>query len=44
MLRSAGFRIDGRPVPEVFICRRDELASEEDDPALHVELTPVRRL
>jgi tRNA (mo5U34)-methyltransferase len=44
MLRSAGFAIVNHPAPEVFVCRRAELASEEDDPALHVELTPVRRL
>jgi tRNA (mo5U34)-methyltransferase len=42
MLRSAGFAILGHPVPEVFLCRRAELASAQEDPALHVELTPVR--
>jgi len=42
MLRSAGFAIVNRPAPEVFVCRRAELASKEDDPALHVELTPAR--
>jgi tRNA (mo5U34)-methyltransferase len=44
MLRSAGFTLIKHPVPEVFVCRRAELASEEDDPALHVELTPAREL
>jgi tRNA (mo5U34)-methyltransferase len=44
MLRSAGFAIVDHPVPEVFVCRRAELASEQEDPALHVELSPVRRL
>ena len=44
MLRSAGFAIASHPVPEVFVCRRAALASREEDPALHVELTPVRRL
>jgi tRNA (mo5U34)-methyltransferase len=43
MLRSAGFAIVSRAAPEVFLCRRAELASEQDDPALYVELTPVRR-
>jgi tRNA (mo5U34)-methyltransferase len=44
MLRSAGFALVSHPSPEVFVCRRAELASREEDPALHVELTPVRRL
>jgi tRNA (mo5U34)-methyltransferase len=43
MLRSAGFAIVDHPVPEVFMCRTVPLASAEDDPALHVELTPARR-
>jgi tRNA (mo5U34)-methyltransferase len=43
MLRSAGFAILEHPVPEVFVCRTVPLASAEHDPALHVELTPVRR-
>ncbi len=43
MLRSAGFEPVQHPAPEVFLCRRVELASPEEDPALHVELTPVRR-
>jgi tRNA (mo5U34)-methyltransferase len=42
MLRSAGFEIVVHPAPEVFLCRTIPLASAEDDPALHVELTPVR--
>ena len=42
MLRSAGFVILDRPAPEVFLCRRAELATKDEDPALHVELTPVR--
>jgi tRNA (mo5U34)-methyltransferase len=42
MLRSSGFAIVGHPAPEVFICRRAPLATEQEDPALHVELTPVR--
>jgi tRNA (mo5U34)-methyltransferase len=42
MLRSAGFTIESHPSPEVFVCRRVDLASQEDDPALHVELSPVR--
>jgi tRNA (mo5U34)-methyltransferase len=42
MLRSAGFAIVAHPAPEVFLCRRAELASAQEDPALHVELTPVR--
>ncbi len=42
MLRSAGFTVVNHPSPEVFVCRRAELASETDDPALHVELSPVR--
>ena len=43
MLRSAGFAIVSHAAPEVFLCRRAELASEQEDPALYVELTPVRR-
>jgi tRNA (mo5U34)-methyltransferase len=42
MLRSAGFEIAAHPAPEVFLCNTVPLASEQDDPALHVELTPVR--
>jgi tRNA (mo5U34)-methyltransferase len=42
MLRSAGFAILLHPVPEVFLCRTVALASEHDDPALHVELGPAR--
>ncbi len=42
MLRSAGFAVLNHPVPEVFLCRSVTLASEEDDPALHVELGPAR--
>lgn len=42
MLRSAGFTITDHPAPEVFVCRRAVLASKDDDPALHVELSPVR--
>lgn len=42
LLRTAGFSIAARPAPEVFICRRADLASEQEDPALHVELTPVK--
>ena len=42
MLRSAGFQIVERPAPEVLLCRRVELASAQDDPALHVELGPAR--
>ena len=44
MLRSAGFQVVMHPVPEVFVCRRSELAGPEDDPALHVELSPARAL
>jgi tRNA (mo5U34)-methyltransferase len=44
MLRSAGFAILGHPATEVFLCRRAELASKDEDPALHVELTPARAL
>jgi tRNA (mo5U34)-methyltransferase len=44
MLRSAGFEILAHPAPEVFLCRTVPLASEKDDPALHVELTPVRAI
>ena len=43
MLRSAGFVITAHPAPEVFICRTVPLASVQEDPALHVELSPVRR-
>ena len=42
MLRSAGFAIEAHPVPEVFVCRTVPIASAEQDPALHVELGPVR--
>jgi len=42
MLRSAGFAVIAHPAPEVFLCRTVPLASVEDDPALHVELTPAR--
>ncbi len=44
MLRSAGFAIVSHPSTEVFVCRRAGLASRDEDPALHVELTPVRQL
>jgi tRNA (mo5U34)-methyltransferase len=44
MLRSAGFEPVERPTAEVFICRRVDLPSAEDDPALYVELGPVHRL
>ena len=44
MLRSAGFAIVGHPAPEVYVCRTMPLASENDDPALHVELSPVRQM
>ena len=44
MLRSAGFELVAHPVPEVFLCRTVPLVSEQDDPALHVELTPVRAM
>jgi tRNA (mo5U34)-methyltransferase len=44
MLRSAGFAIVAHPAPEVFLCHTVPLASQEDDPALHVELTPVRAI
>jgi tRNA (mo5U34)-methyltransferase len=43
MLRSAGFAVEQHPAPEVFVCRRGRRRSAEEDPALHVELTPVRR-
>jgi tRNA (mo5U34)-methyltransferase len=42
MLRSSGFLITEHPAPEVFLCRTAPLASKEDDPALHVELSPSR--
>src|SRR3954467_13745651 len=42
MLRSAGFAVVAHPAPEVFLCRTVPLAAEQDDPALYVELTPVR--
>jgi tRNA (mo5U34)-methyltransferase len=42
MLRSAGFEVLRHPVAEVFVCRTVPLASEDEDPALHVELGPVR--
>ncbi len=41
MLRSSGFDIVAHPAPEVFLCRRVDLPSREDDPALHVELSPA---
>lgn len=44
MLRSAGFEIVDHPVTEVYVCRTVPLASEQDDPALHVELSPVRTM
>jgi tRNA (mo5U34)-methyltransferase len=44
MLRSAGFAILEQPSPEVFLCRAVALASEDEDPALHVELGPARHL
>ncbi len=44
MLRSAGFDIRSHPAPEVFLCRTVPLASEKEDPALHVELSPVRAI
>ena len=44
MLRSAGFEVVAHPVPEVYVCRRHELAGPADDPALHVELSPARAL
>ena len=44
MLRSAGFEIVAHPAPEVFLCRTVALASPQDDPALHVELGPVREM
>ena len=44
MLRSAGFAIVAHPAPEVFVCQTVALASEADDPALHVELTPVHTI
>jgi len=44
MLRSAGFRIVAHPVAEVFLCERVPLASALDDPALHVELSPVHAI
>jgi tRNA (mo5U34)-methyltransferase len=42
MLRSAGFDVVARPVPEVYLCRTAALASPQEDPALHVELGPAR--
>ena len=44
MLRSAGFEIVAHPVAEVFVCRTVPLVSAQDDPALHVELSPVRAM
>jgi tRNA (mo5U34)-methyltransferase len=44
MLRSSGFQILAHPVPEVYVCRREQLAGADEDPALHVELGPVRAL
>ena len=44
MLRSAGFEIIGHPAPEVFACRAVPITSAEEDPALHVELSPARAL
>lgn len=41
MLRSSGFSILENPVPEVFVCRRVDLPSKDEDPALHVELSPA---
>jgi tRNA (mo5U34)-methyltransferase len=44
MLRSSGYAVVAHPVPEVFVCRRAELAAADQDPALHVELGPARSL
>jgi tRNA (mo5U34)-methyltransferase len=44
MLRSAGFEILARPAREVVLCGRVAHRSQQDDPALHVELMPARRL
>jgi tRNA (mo5U34)-methyltransferase len=44
MLRSAGFAIVEHPADEVFLCRRVELPSREENPALHVELSPAREM
>jgi tRNA (mo5U34)-methyltransferase len=44
MLRSAGFDVVAHPAPEVFLCRTVALASANEDPALHVELTPARAI
>jgi tRNA (mo5U34)-methyltransferase len=44
MLRSAGFVVVDHPVEEVFVCRTVPLASAQEDPALHVELSPVRTI
>lgn len=44
MLRSSGFAIVDHPAPEVYLCRTVPLASEHDDPALHVELSPVHQM
>lgn len=42
MLRSSGFQVVAQPASEVFLCRTVPLASAQDDPALHVELSPAR--
>jgi tRNA (mo5U34)-methyltransferase len=44
MLRSSGFEIVTRPTPEVYLCRRIALPAPDDEPALHVELSPARML
>jgi tRNA (mo5U34)-methyltransferase len=44
MLRSAGFAVLAHPVPEVLLCQTVPHASRDDDPALHVELSPARVL
>jgi len=44
MLRSAGFQVLDHPVGEVFLCRAVPLVVAEDDAALKVELSPVRRI
>src|SRR3954468_20801902 len=44
MLRSSGFQVLDHPVAEVFLCRAVPVVVAEDDAALKVELSPVRRI